>query len=386
MATELRGSWGGRARNLLGMAVDGLIASRWRSLTIIASVALSLFWVVSGLAISQGLKGQAQVALQGAGDLFVSADVFGADAPLKGDLANDLRRLPGVRRVTPRIIGRLRVGNAWASVVSRLVEDPSDLASNDLPPSGKVLVGSALAKRSGWKVGKRVLLEAQTSAVFEVAGLFDAGAGVGSAHTIVMEWSDIQRLFQRTEFVSDFVVDCEPGRAARLAESIAADRSLRVQTKDLVEQYLDRAYTRRAGVLLLVFAGVFAIAVPLFLLLAELGVSPRRRELGVLKACGWTTGDVLVLTLLENALLAVLGAASAVAVAWVWVRVFDAFWIRGFFIPGSTGTEGALTVPSEFSGMPVLVGGLLAVLLTTTAGLLSVWRSSTVPPAVAMQS
>ena len=60
----------------------------------------------------------------------------------------------------------------------------------------------------------------------------------------------------------------------------------------------------------------------------DLGSTPRRKEFAILKACGWTTRDVLTLNLAENLLVAVAGAGLGALLAVVWLRVLDAPLLR----------------------------------------------------------
>ena len=74
-----------------------------------------------------------------------------------------------------------------------------------------------------------------------------------------------------------------------------------------------------------------------------------------------------------------------VLLAWVWVGPLDAPLLRAYFVPGSYGTASSLALPYNFSGVPLLVSAVLALVLSTTAGIVSVWRSSTVSPSSAMK-
>ncbi|MFO0983296.1 MAG: ABC transporter permease [Planctomycetota bacterium] len=182
-----------RWRNLLGWAADGLLAAPGRGVLAVLTIAFSLFWLISGLALSEGLRAQARAALRGGADLFIGADAFGLDAPIGIDRAQQLAALPGVEAVVPRILGRARVADRWV-VIAAL--DP--IAANMLPPerqpalpaSGMVALGAELAAALHARVGTRLVLEVVQARVFEVARVFDAAAGLGSANTVLMAFDD----------------------------------------------------------------------------------------------------------------------------------------------------------------------------------------------------
>ena len=374
--------------NLVLAAADGLMASPVRLLVSAGAVASVVFLMIGGLALSEGLNRQARAALRGAADLFVAADAFGADAPLPRERAAPLRTVPGVTAVVERIVGRAQVADDWIVVVGIDAEHMSEVPaerSSVLPAPGEVRIGASLAARLGWRTGKQILLEAQRTLVLSVANTFPEGAGIGSTNAVVMCLEDAATLFDRPGEVSDLLVYCRPGYADRVARTIAQDPQLRVQTAGLVASYIDQAYTIRSGALMLLFGFALAVAAPLFLLIADFGASPRRREIAILKACGWTTGDVLALCLLENLLIALAGAALGILLSFLWVGVLGAPILRAWFVSESLGTAGQLDLPAVFLGPPVLIGVILAVVLTSSAGVLSVWRSSIVPPASAMR-
>ena len=84
----------------------------------------------------------------------------------------------------------------------------------DGKPVGEIYVGATLAKRVGWAEGKTVLLESHKNTVVKVSRLFESGAGLGSAHALLMDFADAQDLFDLPDQASDLLVYCRPGRLA----------------------------------------------------------------------------------------------------------------------------------------------------------------------------
>jgi ABC-type lipoprotein release transport system permease subunit len=376
-----------RRLNLLWWAIDGLLASPGRFVLAVLTIAVSLFWCLSGLALSEGLRREAHAALRGSADLFVSADAFGLDAPIAVERARALGALPGVIAAVPRIVGRARVDERWV-VVAAL--DPAAVATLPLerrpllPEPGTVCVGVDLASAMHWRAGAKIMLEIEQARVFDVARVFDAGSGLGSANAILLAFEDAEALFDRPGQVSDILLYCRPGYAARLAELIAADHHLRVQSSELVESYLDRAYTIRSGILMTMLGTAITLLVPLFLLISEFGLSSRRREIAILKASGWSTRDVLEMSLLENFLIAVGGTVTGFLLSYLWVAVLGAPWIRALYLAEGSGAA-HVALPWHFGVVPLVIGATLALAITMTGGVISVWRSTTVPPAAAMR-
>ena len=74
-----------------------------------------------------------------------------------------------------------------------------------------------------------------------------------------------------------------------------------------------RGFSRRAGVFASLYLVAFALAIPAIAVAAGFGFSDRRREIGLYRAAGWQTTDVLEMVSFENLILAVAGASAALA-------------------------------------------------------------------------
>ena len=102
----------------------------------------------------------------------------------------------GLPNPVPRIVGRVKLGEHWVVVVGIDREQSRALADDRRPviaEPGSVMVGAALARRLGLKPQSSILLEAARTTVLPVGGVFETGAGIGSANAIVMDLGDAQQ-------------------------------------------------------------------------------------------------------------------------------------------------------------------------------------------------
>lgn len=373
---------------LLDSALRSLVASPGRTLLFVVTMAVGLFWPLAGLALAEGLRLEARQALEASAPIFVSGDAFGGDAPVALGRAAELRELPGCVAVVPRIAGRVLLDQHFLSI---LALDPDAHAGVPaerqltLPEPGHCRLGRTLAERTGRHAGESLLLEAQGALVVEVDGYFSSGAGVGASSAVLLHFADAQQLFQNDQLASDLLVYARPGYERSLAEALDRAPDLRVQDAALIRSYLDGAYAQRSGVLLASHALCLIVFVALFLVMADVGVAGRGREIGILKTCGWSTRDVFARVLAEQLVLAVLGGCLAIVLAYVWLGPLQAPWLRAFFVPESWGTTTRLPLPFVLRGTPALAGLLLAVVMALGAGIVTVWRSASVPPTRAVR-
>ena len=114
------------------------------------------------------------------------------------------------------------------------------------------------------------------------------------------------------------------------------------------------------------------------------GLSERRREAALLKATGWMTDEVLLLSFVESLVIATLGASISVILAWIWLVPFQGAGLAGIFLPGVE-TDPALVLPFELAPVPLLLTSVIALAIVTIGSIYSTWRSATTSPALALR-
>jgi ABC-type lipoprotein release transport system permease subunit len=159
---------------------------------------------------------------------------------------------------------------------------------------------------------------------------------------------------------------------------------LRVQDKSLVKRYFQRGFNYKAGVFTALFTVAFALAIPALLVVSGFGQTERRKEIGVLKATGWQTQEVMEMVTLENLVISLTSAPLAILLAMAWLKWFNGAFIAQFFI-AEIGLMAPFPVPSRFLPLPCLFAFLFAMVLTMVGSLYSTWRTATIPPAEAMR-
>src|SRR5262249_26260871 len=142
---------------------------------------------------------------------------------------------------------------------------------------------------------------------------------------------------------------------------------------------LRRGPAQRSGVFSLHFLLAFVVGILVLLVTSGFGLSERRREIGILKATGWQTDEVLLRGLVESLAVSLAGACVALLLAWVWLRAFNGYGVAGFFLPG-VGVSPDFRVPYRLTPVPALLAFVLAFTVVLTGTLYSSWRAATTPP------
>jgi ABC-type lipoprotein release transport system permease subunit len=378
-----------------------------RSLATVACLVVLLLPFVTGLAISRGLVQQAEDSARLGPDLDVTGTEMGREVPIPVQAANTLRGLDGVRAVVPRIVAPITLGKYQENAV--LVGLPREhfpagitCVEGRLPQTSDInelVVGTELAQRLGLHVGSWIppfYHNEKGERNSQVVGLFRADVPLWQARLILTTFKTASILCdQKEDLATDLLVYCRPGYEDNVQAAIfqlpslsvgqpPARISLQATTRADLLALLPRGLLHREGIFNLHYLLLFSGGILVLLVTSGMGSAERRHEIGILKATGWQTDEVLCRSLVESLCLSLTGAALAVLLALAWLRGANGYWIASVFLSG-VGMKPTFPIPFRLTPVPVLLCFLLSVVLVLSGTLLSTWRSAVVPPRQALR-
>jgi ABC-type lipoprotein release transport system permease subunit len=384
--------------NLLFTATANIIRNKVRSVLLILCLIAVLFPFITAISISEGIKFQSLISVEEGADIYVTSDYFGSNAPISLEYLDRFRKMEGVVKVFPRIVGRTYFVNRLATIVGILPENlPKSIhlaQGRMFREKGEVMVGKGLAQEFRLQPGVRFSLSINPSKLLKVIGIFDADATIWSSNLILMAFEDAGEFFKMKEKATDILIYTRPGYGSVLAKEIKEaevaftsdpfEPPLRVQDKALVKRYVQRGFNYKAGVFTALYTVAFALAIPALLVISGFGQTERRKEIGVIKATGWQTQEVMEMVALENFIISLTSAPLAILMSMVWLKCFNGALIAQFFI-AEIGLMASFPIPSRFLPLPSILAFLFAVILTMVGSLYSTWRTAAIPPAEAMR-
>jgi putative ABC transport system permease protein len=193
------------------------------------------------------------------------------------------------------------------------------------------IVGRNTAERFHWKVGDKVPIMSpiwmRKTWEFDIVGIFD-GAKKGTDTTSMFfryDYFDEVRKNQNwgTGLVGWYTIRVkDPAQAADVARRVDEEfANSPAETKTEPEGAFAQGFANQVGNIAFIVAGILGAVFFTILLVTgstmSQAVRERIGELGVLKAIGFTNGQVLSLVLAESCLLTVLGGVLGLALAWV---------------------------------------------------------------------
>jgi ABC-type lipoprotein release transport system permease subunit len=297
-----------RHLQILDYALGCLLRRRGKSLAIIVVYAFTIATLASILFLTQALRIEAVQLLEQAPELVVQRTMAGRHELIPVTYADVVRGLPGVAAVQPRYWGYYYDALLGANYTLQTAGDLRGLTlvSGRAPATrDECLLGAGVAEARKVGVGDDlILIDSRGIGIpFDIVGLFSADANLLTHDLIILDEAALINFFGLSPgMATDLSVRVRnPREVTTVAEKI--QRQLPDTRPISRAQFLrtyDAVFNWRSGMLLTLFLS----ALVAFCILAwdkATGLSAEeQREIGILKALGWDTADVLELKLWEG--------------------------------------------------------------------------------------
>ena len=366
-----------RQRYLLDYSLSSLARRPGKHLALLLVYSLVVFLLASTLLFTQSLRREAALILADAPELIVQRLVAGRHDLMPADYLDRLGRLRGVSDAYGRLWGYFydpAVKANYTLLVPR--EEP--------PVPGEVRLGAGVARARGLGVGDYLSLRSARGEPFSfrIAGLLEAETELVSSDLLLLNAEDFRRFFV---FPADRFTDLvlrvrNPSEVRKVAEKIAlALPDTRPILRDEILRTYDALFGWRQGLIIVLLGGAL-LAFVIFAFDRAAGLSAEeRREIGILKAIGWETGDVLRMKFWEGAALSLTAFLAGYLLAYAHVFFFAA----ALFAPVLKGW--AVLYP-DFRPLPFIDGLQVATLFFftvfpyTVATIVPIWRAAITDP------
>lgn len=310
--------------------------------------------------------------------------------------AEEVRQTPGVKQVAHaswfgakdpahpnEFFGTIAVEPAdFLAVYDEIVVPPEQVEAWKQNRKG-ALVGDAIAKKLGWKVGDKIHLQGTIYPgdwEFEISGIYTAKRATVDRSTLWFQYKYMnESLPPREQDQVGWImarID-NPGQSAAISRQIDQKFSERdIQTISMSEQALQASFLGMVSAIMKVVE-IVSIAMLLIMTLMigntiAMGVRERTQEYGVLRAIGFLPRHIVMFIVGESAFLGLLGGVIGLLVGYPFVekllgRVLEEN--AGAFFPFFRVSAGVATAAFVLS---LLIGVLAAVLPARGAARLEV--------------
>lgn len=268
--------------------------------------------------------------------------------------------------------------NAFAQIAVEPEEFLQTYTEFVLPPAQKdawirtrtgAIAGRTIAQRYGWKVGDRIPIEATfmrpktggNTWTFELAGIYDGTSQETDTTGFFFQhaYLDENRWWGKGNTGWYYIRIEDPSRAEAIVAAI--DKRFENspnETKTETEKAFVKGFAEQMGNIGAITMAILTAVFFTILLVAgntmAQAVRERTNELGVMKAIGFSDGQVLGFVLFESLLIAGVGGAIGLALGW-------------FFVSAGDPTKGALPV-FIFPTQDLIAGIVMVALLGFVTG------------------
>lgn len=308
----------------------------------------------------------------------------------------EVRQVPGVKQVAGASWFGAKDPKKEEEFFSSIAVDPDDFLQVydeiKLPAAQReawiqdrqgAIIGDALAKQKGWKVGDKIVLGGTIYPgdwEFHVSGIYTADRATVDRATLWFHYkylneSQPPRLQDQVGWIMARVQD--PSRAAEVARAIDQKFDSRdMQTLSMSERALQASFL---GMLSAILAAIEIVSYVMMAIMGlilgntiAMGVRERTHEYGVLRAIGFLPKHIVTFILGEGVVMGVLGGLIGIVVGYAFVTGFFGPLLEenmGAFFPFFRVSPG---VAGAAFGLAVLLGLLAAILPARSAAKLEV--------------
>lgn len=311
-----------RQRYFLDFALSSLLRRKWKNISLTAVFSLVVFLLTSVLFFAGAIRQEAERVLEGAPEMIVQRTLAGRHELIPIGYADRIQGIRGIQEVTPRLWGYY-YHQASRANFTVMATDAYPLADH------QIIIGEGV--RRTWKETRdnRLFFKAVdgTAVDLEILDEFGADTALVSSDLILMTEPMFRRIFGMPDgMATDLAATIRNAREApTIAEKVTDQLP---DTRPVLREEIQRTYTTlfdwRSGYLIVMLSGTL-LAFLIFAWDKATGLSAgERTEIGILKAIGWDTGDVLVLKFWEGLVICLSAFLFGVLAAYIHVFMVDA--------------------------------------------------------------
>jgi len=370
--------------SLAGFVWKNLWRRRLRTLLTLCGIGMAIGAFVGLVGFSSAFENEWLRIYSSSGtDIAVIQQTF-LNTSMNESAGATLKALPVVAQETPVIFNMMSLTTDVNALVFGWKADSYEFDSMQIL-SGRpfqdghpeVMLGYLLADELNKKVGDT--LEIQSSP-FTVCAIYHGGSGL-QADAVVMPLDQLQELSSLQGKVSTFDVRLRPAPAGESPERYLKRAEAQIETalpglhavpaaeRAHNNQFVQLAHASAWGTSsIALLIGVFGIANTM-----AMSVYERTREIGILRALGWTRGRVLILIQFEAATLGLGGGLFGIVFGWGALYLLAALPQTATIVSSSP----PVLLLAESLGIAVLAGLI--------AGALPAWRAGRLSPVEALR-
>ncbi len=389
-------------RLFLNYLLISLLKERSRHIGVVLLSLLLIFLLSSVLFISTSIQTTIQNAIKSEPDFVIQRVKGGLMVPLPLSWIDDIEDIRGISTIQPRVWGRYTTASSEPVTMLIVGIDPLDPQSNrafskmmnqtdikSFLDGNNMIVGSDIAKWMDMHYAKKSYRFLSLGGEFISVNRFATlpkSSNLISGDMVIVPLELAQKILNYdTQNVTDIILNvpnhAEWSNLKSKLEELHYD--IRVVSKqDSIKAY-KQMFDYKGGFFLALFMIVLlAFAMILYQRYTQV-LSTEKKQIGILRALGWSVQDVLRLKMYETVIVIIFSYILAVTLAYIYVFIAHAPLLQQIFL-GTDGYSGN-TEWIPVINLPTLMSILLLYAVPYfSAVIIPVWRIAVTDPKEAM--
>ncbi len=378
---------------LVEFAINALLRAKSKNIFIIVVFTLLIALLASIFFITNSIKYELDQTIESLPQIIVQKIKAGREYDIEIDRVENIVTIAGVESVTPRVWGYYYFANAGVNFSIVGINQYEEQYKKSLENLVDRFDFDKLESNSSMIVGvgvKRVMSSSYYSDYFNfikpdgtlkkvmIGGVFRGDTELESNDMIILPQKDAREIFGMSEdLATDIVVKvANPKEIPTIAGKIRLlYPDSRVLTKNDLKVSYQNIFDYKSGL----FLALFTISLFTFFMIIydkSSGLSSEeKREIGILKAVGWSIDDILKEKFYEASIISTVSYLLGVLIAFAFVYIFQAPLLRGIF-EGYSELKTSFNLPFVFDMQTLFLLFFLSVPIYIGATIIPAWRAS----------
>jgi lipoprotein-releasing system permease protein len=370
-------TWIERHRNILDFTLSSLLRRKRKNAALVSVYTLIVFLLASVLFFTYALHEEASLVLKEAPEMIVQKLIAGRHDLIPVTYIERIKAIRGVSSIKGRLWGYYYDPVVGANYTLMVADDP------DVIP-GSIAVGEGVSRARLASPGDTIEFRTYQGVTIEleIKKTFTSESGLVSSDLILISDKDFRDVFGTPQnFATDLAVRVRNPKelqtiAVKVAELLPDTRQ--ILREEILRTY-DAIFSWRGGILLaILFGAVLAFIIFAWDKASGLSVE-EKKEIGILKAIGWETSDIIRMKFWEGLVVSLSSFLMGILLAYLHV-FFTSFILFEPVLKGWATLYPAFKITPFIDGAQVASLFFLTVVPYTVATIIPSWRAAIVDP------
>ncbi|MCG8067760.1 MAG: FtsX-like permease family protein [Candidatus Thiodiazotropha taylori] len=371
-----------KQRYFINYTLGTMMRHKGKSLGLLSVYTMIIFMLASVMLFSHAMRSEAVALLADSPEIVVQRIQAGRSVLVPADYLQRIGKLRGVTEKRGRLWGYY-YDPAVKANYTVMASEQDQLTIND------IVIGEGIGRTRGLSVGDYLTLRSHEGKAFSfrVSRLLESESELISSDLLLMNPQGYRQLFGIDESLyTDLVLSVRnPREIQKIAEKLTRllPDSRPILRSEILRTY-ESLFSWRQGVMLILLLGS-VLAFVIFAWDKASGLSAEeRKEIGILKAVGWETGEVMRMKFWEGVIISLMAFLIGYLAAYLHVFYASA----GLFEPVLKGWSvlyPSFQLTPSVDGLQLATLFFFTVLPYTLATIVPVWRTSITDPDLVMR-